>query len=150
MIRPANERDIAQLINLGHMMHEESRHYWRALDDDAVETFVLTMLNSSNMFLWVAEREGRVTGFFAGLLAGVWYSTARLAQDVCLYVEPASRGSLDGVRLINRFIEWGREHGADEIIIENDAAVPNSPIGMVLTRMGMDRVGEIYSMRARK
>ena len=66
---------------------------------------------------WVAEAEGRVTGFAGGHLLHPWEDEEPAAQIMIMVVDEAARGQGVGGALVATFEGWARTHGAVRAVV---------------------------------
>jgi GNAT superfamily N-acetyltransferase len=65
--------------------------------------------------LLVAERDGEVIGHLAGTVAdGSAMRPVKVATLLSMYVRPAHRRTRTGARLVDAFLAWAREQGAQQ------------------------------------
>ena len=72
-------------------------------------------LVSVGQFVCVAVEDSSVIGIFMGVVQPQWFTDSKIASDILLYVEPESRGTSAGYRLVSAFLAWAIEQGAKQI-----------------------------------
>jgi GNAT superfamily N-acetyltransferase len=143
-IRPADRADIPRLLEFGPAMHAESP-FWSRLPFSAsqlVETLEL-LIGHELGFVWVAERNGVVVGVLLGSCEDYWMSSARVAMERALYVEPAARGGLYAARLVTAFVAWANEYGAALIFAGVSTGVHTERTVGLYERLGFVRNGAV-------
>lgn len=119
MIRPATINDIPRLIHMGKKFHEE------ALVDkglgyvptDLIRYYV-TMMESPIAVFLVAEDEGIVVGSIGGMIVpwNMDFSQLILLEQ-WWWVDPEYRGAKVALDLEEGFARWGKDNGANKIIM---------------------------------
>lgn len=146
MIRAATTFDIPRLLDLARAMHAESRFADRyPLAEDKLATMLEGAILSRVWCALVVERDGEVIGGFVGYVSEQWFSRAKVAQDVALFIEPSRRGGMEAVRLIQSFAAWGRDQGAIDIEIGVNTGVQMERTGRLLAAAGFNLVGQLYT-----
>jgi GNAT superfamily N-acetyltransferase len=107
--------DFDRCLELGQMMHEESDFRVHPFCPDKVVTLATLCLSSENFVCFVAETDQDIVGMFVGLAGDHYFSEAKYASDMLLYVEPRYRGSSAAIRLMSAFEDWAVEQGCHEI-----------------------------------
>ena len=93
--------------------------------------------------IWVAEVDGVVCGFLAGMVGPFWFlPTERYALEVAWWMDPAYRGRPEGVRLLFEFERWAKEHQVAAICMSDIVIKGESAAERILQRLG-------YSMTER-
>lgn len=111
MIRPATEADVPAIIELGAEMHRESPRLASFSYSPGKVYELLDVLIGCGGFAWVSVADGRINGLMLGFVQEHWFSEDLAAQELALYIEPASRGSSSAARLIAQFKGWAAERG---------------------------------------
>lgn len=145
MIRPAVHSDLQPLVVLGERMHAESPRFSRlAFSAQRLEQTLRWALESPMGFLWVAETESSVVGGMAAMAAKHWASDDLVATDLALFIDPAHRGSLAPVRLLNRY-RWWAQHEVKAVITQVGitTGVQTENTAQLYERMGFKRCGAI-------
>ncbi|HCW18831.1 GNAT family N-acetyltransferase [Achromobacter sp.] len=145
MIRPAQLSDIDGLLPIAAAMHAESR--FRVLDfsPDKMRSLFEHLAQNENGCLLVVEHEGGLHGVLAGGLAQDFFGQTVAAFEYGVYVSPARRGSMDGVRLVKAYLAWARERGALYINMGVTTGVTTDRTGALYERLGARKVGDLYS-----
>lgn len=110
MIRAAVIEDIPRLVELGRMMHAESRYARLDYATQKVEALLHRLM--ADGFLVVAQQGERIVGGFAGMISEHWFSHELVAADLALFIEPDARGGMTAPRLVKAFVGWARGKGA--------------------------------------
>lgn len=142
-IRKARPDDLERMLDLGELMHTESRYAAMSFNRNKVRALLRTMIQGG--FAMVAEREGRIIGGFVGMVTEHWFSDDKLASDIALFIEPESRGSMSVVRLIDAFLTWARQQGAAVIDLGINTGVHTNQTGQLYERLGGRLAGLLYS-----
>ena len=116
MIRLATPQDLDAVFDLVVQMRQET--HWRdvafELDrDTTVWSLMLLLATSPNHVLYVAEEGERVVGFCLGtVMANIFVPQVPFVAELGWFVEPAYRAQKLGMKLWQRVVSWGIEHGA--------------------------------------
>lgn len=115
MIRSASLTDIPELMRLCRLMHAESGNRY-ALDEAKLQNLLERILIDPTFGIAVvAARGAKLVGLMVGLVTPHFYSKARIATDLGLYVDPEHRGGATAVGLVGAFERRAVVLGADEI-----------------------------------
>lgn len=142
MIRQATIEDIPRLIELGRMMHAESRY--AALDYAPQKVDALLQRLIADGFMVVAQSGERVVGGFAGMISEHWFSHDLIAADLALFIEPDARGGMTAPRLVRAFRDWARGRGAKLIHAGITTGVHEEETARLYEALGGRKCGELY------
>lgn len=153
MIRRALVHDIPAIEEMISEMLAASKYAGRMkLRAKDMRQMLMSLWQSQNRpgiggsYLRVAERDGKIVGFMAGILQAVYFVGDKLAaEDVYLYVRPKG-GATTASRLVDDYSAWAH---ANPKVIEvklswTDALPGASRIGDLYERKGFSRSGAIY------
>lgn len=153
MIRPAKNVDIPRLVELVQEMWKKSS-YVDVVEIDEVATHRLfaqfiqrnNFTNDGGTLVMVSEKNGKVEGFFVGLLDRVYHVSKQLmAVDVFLYLtDEAPR--IDANNLIDAYLSWAT-HNPKVVEVKaswTDAIVGADRIEKLYGRKGFRKCGAIY------
>lgn len=119
MIRPATIDDVPRLIQMGRKFHEE------ALADkglgyaplDLIKYYITLMESPIAIFL-VADVEDKVVGSIGGMIVPWNMDFSQLIlMEQWWWVDPDYRGGKVALDLEEGFIQWGKDNGANRIIM---------------------------------
>jgi len=144
MIRHATLKDIPALIELGKVMHAESRYRVLPYLPSRVERTLLALMAGAGVVL-VAEVDGEIVGGFMGTCAEHFFSSAKVAGDLAIFVAPDYRGGLLGARLIKTFVDWAKEQGAKIIDTSVTTGVMTPKTEALFARLGGELVGSVFT-----
>ena len=148
MIRSATLSDLPRMIELGEAMHRESRFSHMIYSPEKVEAMLLRIMERG--FLRVVERDGEIIGGFAGVLEEHWFSYAKIATDIALFVLPDRRGGMAAAALVNAFVAWAIEKRADLIDIGVNTGVRTYETARLFERLGGRSAGLLYTWEISK
>lgn len=143
MIRAATLQDLPRLVDLGRVMHSESRFADIELVPAKLESTLRHAIFMGGVF--VAERDGVIIGGFAGVIVEYFFSTERMACDLAIFVEPTKRGGFTAAALISAFKIWARRQGAKRIELGVSTGVHTEKTGALFERLGLKRQGALYT-----
>lgn len=144
-IRRATPADIPDLLALGRKMHAESWYAYLPYDDEKIAATLEHAMNGG--FLAVYEVDGELAGGMAGVCSEFWFCRELLAHDLALFVAPGRRGGMAAARLVQSFIVWARNAGAQEVSLAVSTGVRVQETGDLFTAMGLHHVGGVYKAR---
>lgn len=130
MIRAAVHGDIPRLVELGALMHGESKYRAQTFDRDKVGRLLASLIAGDGV-VFVAERGGLVVGGMAGGVAPNWFNDDLLGFEYALFVAPAARHGITAMKLVSAFTNWCALRGAKRlrvgittgVQVENTAAL---------------------------
>ena len=95
----------------------------------------------------VVDEANKPFGFILGIVDTPFYSDERFATDLAFYVRPEAKSY--GAWLARRFIRWAKSiKGVTDISMAISSGMGDvDRIGAMYERMGMQRVGGLYTMR---
>lgn len=128
-LRNAVLEDVAEMVELGRAMHNESPRFQGAdYDTDKVFDLVSGMIEGPNGFVAVVEspvmidsseqvnkhsiEKKQIIGLMLGFVAEDYFGKSLTACDLALYVIPSHRCGFTAVRLVKAYQEWAKEKGA--------------------------------------
>lgn len=140
MIRNATHDDIPRILELGAMMHMESRFSVLKYNAGKVAVMCRHLINT-DQFSEVVEKDGVIVGGFIGFVTEHWASSDLIACDCGLFIDPRYRGARDGIRLAKRFKEWAIGKGAKMVTLGINTGVnPENTLKMLET-CGYEKCG---------
>lgn len=89
-------------------------------------------------YIRMAYIEGTFAGYLVGCLSNRWTDGTPVAAELALWVVPEFRANGVASRLIDDFIEWGREQGV-KLITFSMLTPPSGPRGLYES-LGMELV----------
>lgn len=149
-VREATGNDIPALVELGRVMHSEAPALRHAPYHEGKVSFMLGQaLTTCVIYLHEAE-DGAVDGFFVGIVVERWFSRAKFASDLALFVTPDRRGGLIAYRLIDAFLTWCQKNAFEprDVQLGITTGVTAEATGKLYERLGFERVGGIYQLRS--
>ncbi|WP_370153712.1 N-acetyltransferase family protein [Ferrovibrio sp.] len=148
VVRLARAEDIPALLSLGRLAHCETHYHFVPFDEAKVMTTVARFLtNTERHCVFIAEWEGRLVGFLAGLVEDYFFSSACYARDIIFYIDASSRGTALARQLVSAFTIWARRHGALEVQVGVSSGRKVDRAGQFLQRCGFTAVGGLYKRR---
>ena len=106
---------------------------------DKEQIRLMTMIPHGVVYL--AENEGKLVGFIAGMAQRYFFSLRERATDMGFYVLPNYRGGSAAVRLIGALEDWAKERGLAEIYIGQTTAVDIEKTQKFYAHLGYKTVG---------
>lgn len=141
-IRTANLSDIAVLVDMGRQMHAESPRYSRlSYCAEKVETTLITMINSPDAIVLVAEVNEKIQGAALALIDQEWFSHDKVASELVLFVTPDNRGALIAAKLIACMDGWAERKGVPYLQAGASTGVQPERTAGLYEHMGFQRYG---------
>lgn len=127
-IRQATLDDIASIVELNFALFQEDagqRDPFMNLNwpKEEGQAHFSRLVSGSDSVCLLAEAGGEVIGYLAGYL---WESGSlrplKMVELESMYVRPHSRGQSIGRRLVNEFLKWSEQKGAQRVSVTAYAA----------------------------
>lgn len=150
-IRAGEIKDIPHIHRLGKELLESSAYGGIQMNDLKFKKTVANCISSKLGCCFVADdSDGVPAGFILGVADTPFYSDERFATDLAFYVRPEARSL--GAWLATRFLRWARSvPGVTDISMAISSGMGDvDRIGHMYERLGMKRVGGLYTMRIQK
>ena len=99
-VRIATQRDIPALIEIGRRIHTESRFKRMGYDAGKLAHSAEQIVGSGQTThcCFVSEFDGQLSGLFVGCIEEYFFSRARVAHSILMYVAPERRGGPTALR----------------------------------------------------
>jgi len=146
-IRPPKLEDYDQINDLGRWFQENSIYATCGWSEKKSLYWVTTGAQSdSNTFMRVAEKDGKIVGFFLGCLTEYFFSEKRIANEMVVVFEEEHRTKIAGsiIRMIRQFELWAKDRDAHEINLGIVSGIAGKGYGTLLKRYGLKEVGQIF------
>lgn len=147
-IRAGDIKDIPRIHVLAKELLDASAYGGTVMNDLKFKKTVANCIASKLGCCFVAVNSDDVPeGFILGVADTPFYSDERFATDLAFYVRPQARSA--GAWLALRFVRWARSvRGVTDISMAISSGMGDvERIGRMYERMGMRRVGGLYTMR---
>lgn len=149
-IRFARLEDVPRLVEMGRRYHQLTRV--RAFDyngQKVAQTLAAVIQHKTGTHcFFVAQRDdGSLVGGLIGCIEAHIFSDQPVATLVHYDVDPESRMSGAGYRLLLAFKKWAENRKAVEIIAGVNSGVDLQRMDRFLRRLGFDLTGGNYSLR---
>jgi GNAT superfamily N-acetyltransferase len=154
MIRRATFDDAKALIQLIREQHAASKYAGRCpIAEPALANLVTNMIAQQGQIgpqgsaVFVAERDGKVVGFLAGVLDRVYQIGKKLAAQDLFFVNNGTVG--DTMALLDAYVAWAVSIRAVlEIVVSWSDTLPGAEkVAKLYERKGFSKCGELYEMR---
>lgn len=144
MIRNATPADIPRLVELGALMHDESRfRKYTYLPERTAATIANVIANHLGLVL-VAENDFQITGGLMAFAAPHWSCDFKQAGDMALFIAPDSRGGTTAARLVAGYRNWCEEINAEANMGVSTGVQPERT-GKLLSALGAKQIGTIWT-----
>lgn len=145
-IRVANHNDIPILVKMGaNFIHESPTFKKRGFNPDKATEHFKWLLNGNGV-IFVVVQENQIIGGFVGGITTDWQSNHKLAFDYVMYVHPDYRSSGVGKMLVETFILWAKEMGADRINCGTATMVNTQQCIALYESLGFTTVGAFLEL----
>lgn len=139
-IRAATIADTEDLLELARAMHAESPRFQRHEFSEAKAVAMIEhLVEQSTGALFVATVGDHCVGMIAGLMGELFFSRAKYATDLVVFVTSEHRGSSMVVRLVKAFERWAIDAGASEILLGVSTGVATDRTVALYERLGYAR-----------
>lgn len=134
-LRDATGADIPAIIELGRPVFGEV--FPIAGDADRMARMLDWMACDLRGYLRVAEVDGAIVGFLAGMAAPFEpWSDDRCASEVLLYIAPAHRNASLASVMVRAFVEWARQRGCSLVSVSAQDRLDGARVGKLYRRLG--------------
>ena len=148
-VRFARLDEIDELVVLARLLHQESIMSYLPFSEEKVRRLAIDYISEPERHcVLAAEDNGKVIGIFVGQIIDYFFNDERLAISTFFYVRPEKRGFIS-LRLVRKFEEWARAHGAREIEFDMSSGVNADRSATLMERLGYRRVGHVLKMRVK-
>jgi len=133
-------------MELARRMHAESVFAHIPFDEDQLTQTLLGCIGNPDdgVVLMAQNEDGTLKGFKFGVAHEFYFSKARVAHEMAMYVAPEFRGGFTCAALIKAFERWAKEEaGAMEVVIGVAANIDNDLTSAVYQRLGYEYRGPI-------
>jgi GNAT superfamily N-acetyltransferase len=144
-VRKATYGDLDTILGMGEMMHSESDYATLNFEPAVFRRFLENLIPSPEGIAFVYENEAnQVVGFMLAMIGSPYFTSDKVANEILLYVDPASRGGRGGYRLIKAYREEAIRLGAKHISLCNSTNIDSNRVSALYTHMGFRHVGHIH------
>lgn len=150
MIRDATAQDIPEIVANARAMHAESRYRVLPFDRDRVAGLIDWLIGNPDGLAVVVEDNGRIVGGTLAAIEPHFFSSALVAQEYGIFVEPNHRGSLIGVMLLKHYTAWAQARGAVMIQAGVSTGVHHDKTAGLLRSLGYVDVGQLFEFQLRR
>jgi GNAT superfamily N-acetyltransferase len=144
-VRQMQARDIASLVELGRLMHQEGEYRFLPFEEHRCIAILERCLKHPDAWCaLVAENGEEITGMLVGYKSNYMFCSETVASDLALYVRPGRRGGFAAATLIRRFADWARESGAREACLSTSLNIHNERTAAFIQKLGFRHVGGVF------
>lgn len=113
MIRPAEEKDLSQLLRLGIDFMEAAWAGVLEYETKDIHSTLTNLLRDDTGILSVAEVNGEIVGMAGALIYPLYFNTAHMTgQELFWWVKPEHRKSSVGIKLLDSIEAEAKAKGA--------------------------------------
>ena len=146
-IRQCTEEDFPSMLELAHLMHQESPVYRELpLDENKLlELAHLSLDHPDLASLFVSTTDGQITGMLGAVAVTEYFGPTISTCDLFLYVHPEQRGSSAAIRLLKKYDKWAVELGATRINLGLTTGLFIKETGRLYEAAGFKHSGHFYT-----
>lgn len=145
-IRLMRDEDVGRLIELGRLMHLESRYKHLDYSETKLAALADQILNDPST--WIAlvyeDEHGDIPGMFVGYVTEHFFGYDKMSCDLLLYVRPDKRGSSIGPRLIKAYETIARDLGTKDMGLGATTNIAKDRTRQLYERLGYTTVGYAF------
>lgn len=142
-VRPAKRADLTAIMELGKLLHAESRYRTLSFSPTKVSDTFNTLLKGAGC-VFVAELDGEILGGIAGWLSPTWYGVEPSLMEVALFITPEHRHDDVAESLIMAFVNFGKSRGCTLIQSGVVSGVEQEKTEALYQRLGGQNHGSLY------
>ncbi len=147
-VRYAEARDIADIVDLGVEMHNESPRFSpMTFDKDKCAALATTLIEVPVGCVLVVEERSKIIGMLAGIVSEQFFSKDKSASDLVWFVSKAHRIGSPALKLLSRFEQWAGERDAFEVAIGVGTGVEAARTKALLSLWGYTDSGTAMTKR---
>ncbi len=144
-MRRASLADIPRLIELGLVMHAESRFARFSLSQAKVEAFFRAIIQDQNAIVLVDGDP--VHAMFLGYVQPFWWGEELESFDLLLFVLPEKRGKgYSAARLVSGYLQIAEQMGVSDIRIGVSTEVEAERTCKFFERMGFEPMARGFAI----
>lgn len=147
-VTPAATGDIAALVELGHICHEESRFAHLPYDTERVAARFTKMIDrprTGTFFVAARPAPGQISGLMIGVIDEYFFCDQRVASSIFFLVHPGHRGGMSASKMVLAFRTWAQARGAVEMYVGVASGVAIQRTGRFLSKLNLTLNGGNYS-----
>mgnify|MGYP000918724954 CR=1 FL=1 len=150
MIRNATHEDVNRMVELGALMHAESKFRAYSFDPWKLAATIGALIDGEDGIAIVAEEDGEIVGGFIGFLSEHYFGRDKASYDLALFLQPEHRVGTLAMRLIRAYIKVAKEKGASEVVIANSTGVAKERVARLFEHAGFKHDGFVFSMNVKE
>ena len=138
--------DFDAINSLGKWFQENSHYAGCGWSETKCLHWVNTGIEpSSNTFMRVVEKDGKIIGFFLGILVEYFFSRTTIAQDLVMVFKPEHRKGIAGsiTQLLQEFETWSITKEANEVCIGITSGIAGDGYEKLIQSLGYKSTGVI-------
>ena len=117
-VREAELRDVADIVDLGVLMHAESPRFAPMdFSYDKVAALITKLIEVPVGCVLVVEERGKIIGMLGGVVSEQFFGSSLTASDFAWFVAKEHRIGSPALKLLARFEQWAEQRGAFEVAI---------------------------------
>lgn len=139
IIRLAEDNDINSILDIAEKfyVHSGFDKIGFTVDRDGFYNYCSILMRLPNSIIMVLEEEGKVIGSISGILHPLYLNPSVLMiTENWWWVDPEYRDGRGGIKLEKELIRWGKEKGADKIIMSTSHSPKEESLKNYYIKMG--------------
>ena len=146
-IKEASLVDVMHFVSLGRSMHREGVYSFVDYDEVIAMKTARDYIISPDCCAYLIFRGEEAIGMHMASLTTYFFSPAKLAASLVIYVKFDHRGSRAALMLMNAFLDWAKLKDADEMYIGVSAGIKLETGDRFFKHFGFEYVGGNYKKR---
>lgn len=150
IVRDGTLADGDEVIALGKKVHAESQFKDLPYLDKYVRYTLTENLGKEGVLFLVAERDSTLVGAFAAYHNNWFFTNARYAADMFLFMDISARNTLAPVMIIQRYIDWAKKMGVARINLGQTTGIETERVVKAYQAMGFTKTGSNFTIALNK
>ncbi len=143
---------LSALVDLGALVHKRSAYKDLKFDRSTLMNEIQTAVLSQDALILVAEKDDKVIGGLLAYIESPYYSKEKQSMDQIIFIHPDYSNTLDGSRLISKYVKWAKSKKAAHIYFchsygwaDRESQDTDNKLGKYLMRRhGFKEMGMLY------
>ena len=142
---------INEMVAFGKMVHEDSGYSSVPFDGLILANQLIDAIQDDDGCVYAAIRDGKITGGLVANIVPMFFSAETEAIESIIYVHKDYHHTMDGPRLIRKYIQWAKDKGAFHIGLGHSVGF-SAGFGLgeyLKQKHGFKEAGTIYTLETR-
>ena len=103
------------LVDLGAHVHKKSAYKNLKFDRQTLKQEISRAVLDNDSLVLVVERDDKMIGGLLAYIDTPYFSKEPQSSDQIIFIDPEYSNTLDGPRLISRYVKWAKSRNASHI-----------------------------------